>query len=155
MTNGRANLEFSGAGTSGFNMKDVDDASNATFIQFRKANGSGIGSISRNGLLDQINYNTSSDYRLKEDLKDFEAINTLKNIKVYDFKWINHQDRQFGVMAHELQEVVSYAVTGKKDELDEDNNYKIQSVDYSKLVPITIKAIQELDNRVKALENLN
>ena len=58
-----------------------------------------------------------------------------------------------GVLAHELQEVVPYAVTGEKDEVDNKGNIKIQNVDYSKLTPILIKAIQELTERIKTLEN--
>jgi len=52
-----------------------------------------------------------------------------------------------GVVAHELQEIVPQAVVGNKDE------DKLQAVDYSKLVPILIKSIQELEARVKELEN--
>jgi hypothetical protein len=52
-----------------------------------------------------------------------------------------------GVIAHELQEVLPYAVTGEKDAKE------MQSVDYSKLVPVLVKAIQELSEKVKQLEN--
>ena len=43
-----------------------------------------------------------------------------------------------GVLAHELQEVIPYAVTGIKDGKD------MQGVDYSKIVPVMVQAIQEL-----------
>jgi hypothetical protein len=52
----------------------------------------------------------------------------------------------YGVIAHELQEVLPYSVTGEKDAED------MQSVDYSKIVPILVKAIQELIAKVNALE---
>ena len=65
-----------------------------------------------------------------------------------------------GVLAHELQEVIPYAVGGVKDGVDEDGKIIIQGVDYSKLVPVLTKAIQEqqaiitsLQDRLDKLEN--
>ena len=65
-----------------------------------------------------------------------------------------------GVMAHELKEIVPYSVSGVKDETNADGSMKIQAVDYSKLTPILIKAIQELKTqndslktRIEALES--
>ena len=52
-----------------------------------------------------------------------------------------------GVIAHELQEVLPYAVTGEKDA------ERMQGVDYSKIVPVLIKAIQELTEQVEALKS--
>jgi hypothetical protein len=57
-----------------------------------------------------------------------------------------------GVLAHELSNVLPYAVTGDKDALDKDGNINPQGVDYSKLVPVLVKAIQELSAKVTALE---
>jgi hypothetical protein len=53
----------------------------------------------------------------------------------------------YGVVAHELQEIVPQAVVGNKDE------EKLQAVDYSKLVPILIKSIQELKAEIELLKN--
>ena len=103
-----------------------------------------VGSISTSGSATACN--TSSDYRLKEDLKDFNALEIASKIKMYDFKWKADDSRSYGVMAHELQEVVPQAVSGNKDSED------MQQVDYSKLVPILLKSIQELEARVQELE---
>ena len=99
-------------------------------------------------------YNTSSDYRLKEDYQDFNGLNIVSNIPVYDFKWKSAEERSFGVKAHELQNILPHAVNGEKDAEE------MQGVDYSKLTPILLKAIQELkadnDNlreRIQTLEN--
>jgi hypothetical protein len=92
-------------------------------------------------------YNITSDYRLKEDLKEIKGLEKLSAIKVYDFKWKADGSRMDGVIAHELQEVLPYAVHGEKDAEE------MQSVDYSKIVPILVKAIQELEARIKQLEN--
>jgi hypothetical protein len=94
-------------------------------------------------------YNTSSDYRLKTDLKSFNGLSILSNIKVYDFEWKINGARQYGVIAHELQEVINYAVTGVKDS----NVY--QSVDYSMIVPILVKSIQELKSELDTLKQHN
>jgi hypothetical protein len=111
-----------------------------------------IGGIAQNGA-SNVSFNTSSDYRLKEDLKDFEGLDLVSKLKVYDFKWKTEDSRMYGVIAHELQEVIPYTVSGNKDEVKEDGKIKVQVVDYSKLVPVLVKAIQELSAKVLALEN--
>jgi hypothetical protein len=88
-------------------------------------------------------YNTSSDYRLKQDLKDFSGLDLVTKIKTYDYEWKADKTRNYGVIAHELQSVINYAVTGVKD------GKEMQGVDYSKIVPVLIKAIQELNDKIK------
>jgi hypothetical protein len=97
-------------------------------------------------------FNTRSDYRLKEDLQDFDALDLIKNIKVYDFKWKENEERNYGFMAHELQEVVPYVVSGTKDGMFEDEP-QFQGMDASKLVPILFKAIQEQQAQIDSLKN--
>jgi len=92
------------------------------------------------------NYVTTSDYRLKEDLQDFAGLDMVSKISVYDFKWKRDESRSYGVMAHELQEVLPQAVVGEKDAEE------MQSVDYSKIVPLLVKSIQELTAKVDKLE---
>jgi hypothetical protein len=59
----------------------------------------------------------------------------------------------YGVIAHELQEIIPQAVVGEKDAINEDGTIKSQGVDYSKLVPILIKSIQELQAKIVTLES--
>ena len=134
------------AGSANFTygMTIEDDSSNTGFILFAQADGTAVGSITRSGT--STVYATSSDYRLKEDLKDFNALEIASKIKMYDFKWNSNNTRDYGVIAHELQEVFPQAVVGEKD------GENMQGVDYSKLVPILLKSIQELEARVKELE---
>ena len=68
-------------------------------------------------------------------------------MKLYDFRWIELQERMHGVLAHELQDIVPYAVIGEKD------GGSMQGVDYSKLVPVMLKAIQELKTQNDALQS--
>lgn len=91
-----------------------------------------------------VTYGNTSDYRLKKDLKDYDALNIIGKLKTYNFKWIQSDIEDYGVIAHEMQEVLPNYVTRQKDEINEDGSIKSQSVDYSKLVPILVKAVQEL-----------
>jgi hypothetical protein len=122
------------------------------YISFRRGDGTEIGAVRRNGS-GNVAFDSSSDYRLKEDLKDFDGLNKISAIKVYDFKWKNTTERMEGVLAHELQEVIPYAVGGEKDGIDAKGDMIIQGVDYSKLVPVLIKAIQELKAEIEELKN--
>jgi hypothetical protein len=99
-------------------------------------------------------FNTSSDYRLKTDFKDYNGLNLINSIKTYDYAWVIDNTRAYGVKAHELAEVIPNAVFGEKDEINEDGSVKSQAVDYSKLVPILVKAIQEQQSQIEALKLL-
>jgi hypothetical protein len=113
--------------------------------------GAVIGSITQSGV-SAVLYNTTSDYRLKEDLQEVKGLEKIQAIKVYNYKWKAEESRMDGVLAHELAEVLPYAVHGEKD------GEQMQGVDYSKLVPVLVKAIQELksenDNLKSRLEVL-
>jgi hypothetical protein len=127
-------------------------ASTAAYNHLLFYNGNGIvGSISTAALL--TSYTTTSDYRLKEDLQQIKGLEVLSAIKVYNYKWKSEDSRMDGVLAHELAEVLPYAVTGEKDEVNEDGTEKMQGVDYSKIVPILIKAIQEQQEQINSLKN--
>lgn len=114
-----------------------------SFAAIRFLNNSGTlqGSITSTGT-GVTAYNVTSDYRLKQDLKDFNGLNFINSIKIYDYQLKSDNSRMHGVMAHELQEVIPYAVVGEKD------GEEMQGVDYSKLVPVLIKAIQELNEKL-------
>ena len=98
-------------------------------------------------------YNITSDYRLKQDYKDFNGMSIIDKIKIYDFEWKMDKSRMYGAIAHELQEILPIAVTGEKDAIDENGNIEAQGVDYSKIVPILVKAIQELKAEIEELKN--
>ena len=93
-------------------------------------------------------YNTSSDQRLKENIADADdAGSKIDSIQVRKFDWKadgSHQD--YGMVAQELQIVAPEAVSALEDP-DE-----MMGVDYSKLVPMLVKEIQTLRNRVEKLE---
>jgi len=138
-TSGGINIQFWNQATSGDN----------GFASFYTEGGGGAlrGSIDYNRGAGLVRYNVTSDYRLKEDLKDFNGSDILNQVKVYDYKLKETGNRVYGVMAHELQEVIPYAVGGVKD------GEKMQSVDYSIVVPVLVKAIQELSAEITIISN--
>mgnify|MGYP000079349941 FL=1 len=99
-------------------------------------------------------YNTSSDYRLKENVDyTWDATTRLKQLKPARFNFISDADTTVdGFLAHEAQAVVPECVTGTKDAVDADGNAVMQGIDQSKLVPLLVKTIQELEARITALE---
>ena len=121
-------------------------------IVFHNNVGTTIGSITTTG--SSTAYNTSSDYRLKENVDyTWDATTRLKQLKPARFNFIADADTTVdGFLAHEAQAVVPECVTGTKDAVDADGNPEYQGIDQSKLVPLLVKTIQELEARITALE---
>jgi hypothetical protein len=111
------------------------------------------GSISISG--SATSYNTSSDYRLKENVIAMSgATERLKQLAPKRFNFIADADTTVdGFLAHEVADVVPEAITGAKDAVDDDGNAVYQGIDQSKLVPLLVATIQELEARIAALES--
>jgi hypothetical protein len=146
------------------------------FLDFDR-NGGGIGSITGNG--SNVSYNTSSDYRLKENIVDLDgATARLKQLQPRRFNFIDNDSLGTidGFIAHEAQEVVPEAVTGTKDAMTEEVLYvdgdeipegkkvgdvktastiRAQGIDQSKLVPLLTSALQEAIGKIETLETEN
>jgi len=139
---------FSGGGRFFLNNGGSDNIigrnTDGILISWRRA-GVEVGTI--NVTSSATSYNTSSDYRLKQDLKPINGLDLVNKINVYNYQWKTDNSRMDGVLAHELSEVLPYAVTGVKD------GERMQSVDYSKIVPVMIQAIKEEDAKIIALQN--
>jgi hypothetical protein len=98
-------------------------------------------------------YSTSSDYRLKMDVSPMTgALALIQRMRPVEYLWIAGRKPGSGFIAHELQEVVPSAVTGTKDGIDADGNPDYQSVDYSKLVPTLVSAMQEQQAIIDSLK---
>jgi hypothetical protein len=98
-----------------------------------------------------VSYTSTSDYRLKKDLKPFKGLELINQLKTYDFAWKTDDSRMYGFMAHELQSVLPYLVTGQKDAVDATGKIVPQTLDYGKLTPVLVKAIQEQDIKINQL----
>jgi hypothetical protein len=99
-------------------------------------------------------YNTSSDYRLKENVVPIEnAVARIDNLNPVRFNFTAAPDVTVdGFLAHEVTPVVPEAITGEKDAVDADGNPVYQGIDQAKLVPLLVAAVQELSARVAELE---
>jgi hypothetical protein len=106
-------------------------------------NSATVGTITTNG--STTAYNTSSDYRLKEDIAPMTgALNTVAKLKPVTYKWKADGSKGQGFIAHELAKVVPDCVYGEKDAIDEEGKPKYQGIDVSFLVATLTAAIQEL-----------
>jgi hypothetical protein len=122
--------------------------------------GNNVGGI--NYTSSAVIFNTSSDYRLKENVIPIsDGITRLKTLKPYRFNFKADPSKTVdGFLAHEVT-AVPEAITGTKDEVTtEDNEEKgikkgdpiYQGIDQSKLVPLLVAAVQELITKVETLE---
>ena len=161
-------------------------ATNAECFFFDRSNDGKIGKFFRNGAEKgsiQVSssgtaYNTSSDYRLKENVTAItNATDRLKQLNPVRFNFIADADTTVdGFLAHEVSDIVPEAISGEKDAmkdeqyevtpavLDDDGNEvtpaemgtrtvpDYQGIDQSKLVPLLVATIQELEARIAALE---
>jgi len=143
---------------TGIEMKSNSTAGHFA-MTFRNPNGL-IGNIITTG--SATAYNTSSDYRLKENVDyEFNALYRVAQLKPARFNFIADADKTVdGFLAHEVQDIVPEAVAGEKDAVDDEGNPVYQGIDQSKLVPLLTKAIQEqqelinnLTARIEQLEN--
>jgi len=127
--------------------------SDGTILSFHRS-ASQVGSIGVTG--SSTSYNTSSDHRLKENVVDLTgATERVKQLQPKRFNFISDEDDTVvdGFLAHEAQTVVPEAVTGTHNEVDADGNPVYQGIDQSKLVPLLVATIKELEARITALEN--
>ena len=146
-----------------------------TLIEFFNPNGS-VGNITISA--SATTYNTSSDYRLKENVVGMTgALDRVAQLKPSRFNFIADSDKVVdGFLAHEVQEVVPEAITGTKDAM-KDEEYEVtpavydgdelvteavmgtrsvedyQGIDQSKLVPLLVGAIQELRAEIELLKS--
>ena len=135
-------------------------------VIFNNTNSGNIsGSIRQNG--DATAFNTSSDYRLKENVDyTWDATTRLKQLKPAKFNWISDDTNTLleGFLAHEVSGIVPQAVSGEKDKVATADDVAAgiansvgdamhQGIDQSKLVPLMVKTIQELEARIKTLED--
>lgn len=144
------NLRHTVNGNHVFNIQQ--DGTNPTNFLYFSKNGSNVGSIYCT--TSSTSYNTSSDYRLKENVTPLDgAADRLAQIPVHRFNFIADPDTTVdGFLAHEVQAFVPEAITGGKDAVDADGNPIYQGIDQSKLVPLLTAALQEALQKIDALE---
>jgi hypothetical protein len=140
-------LYFDPAGGGNANIVHASGTASGTGYAFFLYAGSSIGSITQSGTT-AVLYNVTSDQRLKENIVDApEFGSVIDSIKVRSYDWITDQTHQrAGFIAQELVTVAPEAVHQPVNPDD------MMAVDYSKLVPMLVKEIQDLRKRLAALE---
>jgi len=130
-----------------------NSGSSRDYIRFYNYLNQLAGSIQHNGMT-TVSYNTSSDYRLKENITPVpDGIQRLLQLKPSRFNFIAEPERTVdGFIAHEVQEVVPEAINGEKDGVDSEGNPIYQGIDQSKLVPLLTAALQEAIGEIESLK---
>jgi hypothetical protein len=121
-------------------------------LAFQNSAGTFVGSINAgNG---STAYNTSSDYRLKENVVAItDGISRLKQLQPKRFNFIIEAEKTVdGFIAHEVQDIIPEAIHGEKDAVDDEGNPVYQGIDQSKLVPLLTAALQEAIAKIETLE---
>jgi hypothetical protein len=150
---------FDGTSLGGLYLRETATASGANFIQFLKANSGGIGSIARVTTTDAVVYNTTSDGRLKENLRDFtDSGRLIDSLKPRVFDWKNSDENGKNVVGFIAQEEHAadpiFAHIGAVSVGDEDPETitKQWQRSDSALIPILVAELKALRQRVAALE---
>jgi len=137
------NCQYSHVGTTDHDFLEFNRGTDGSMNRIGLIRTSGSGTI----------YNTTSDYRLKENAVAIsDGITRLKTLKPYRFNFKIEPDKTVdGFFAHEVT-AVPEAITGTKDEVDSDNKPVYQGIDHSRLIPLLVAAVQELITKVETLE---
>lgn len=131
-------------------LDDHTAAGPSTLVGFQDGNGTAVGSITFGS--SATAYNTTSDQRLKNTVNERtnSSLDLLNQIQIHDFTWKGdaHNNLYTGVYAQELYDVYPHAVTRP---IKASDNWM---VDYSKLTPVIVASIQDLDIKLKDIEDL-
>jgi len=151
---GSGNVRVAAASAGGIAIStfDIQDYTAVQFVREVSGTAQQVGTITCSS--SATAYNTSSDYRLKENIVALDdAATRLKQIPVHRFNFIAEPEKTVdGFLAHEVQDVVPEAITGQKDEVDADGNPVYQGIDQSKLVPLLTAALQEAIGEIESLK---
>jgi len=120
-------------------------ASNNYYQIFYNSSNGTAGGVAHNAA-STVAFNTSSDVRLKENIVDAPSVlDKVLNVKVRSYNWKEDKHQvQYGFIAQELYQQLPEAV-GKGDDSQELTDPKgTWQVEYGRLTPMLVKAIQEL-----------
>ena len=152
LASGILSFPFYGQTQNGLVIKSTWNGSNASYVVIKNSSDSTIGSITASQTA--TSFNTSSDHRLKENVVDIsDGITRVKQLQPKRFNFIVDADTTVdGFIAHEAQTVVPEAVTGTHNEVDENGDPVMQSIDKSKLVPLLTAALKEAIAEIESLK---
>lgn len=142
---GRFSIKYNGSSEQAINIRDTADASGSAFMVFGSSAGTTYGTITNNSNTGVL-YNVTSDQRLKQNIVDApEFGSVIDSIQVRSYDWkSNGSHQRAGFIAQELVTVAPEAVHQPTD------TEEMMAVDYSKLVPMLVKEVQSLRQRLAA-----
>lgn len=125
--------------TSGTLAVDATSANTASKVVARDASGNFIANV-----ISAVDFNSTSDAKLKENVENFEALSIINNINPIKFTWKDSGKKSYGVIAQELEKILPELVTERED--------GFKGVSYIPMIAMLIDAVKTLDARVKELE---
>jgi hypothetical protein len=139
--------------TVGLRITNSSNNVSAKAIQFLGWNASETGSVTTN--VNATSYNTSSDYRLKENIQDVSGSGAfIDALQPRKWNWKADGSAGTGFLAHELQAVSPSSVTGEKDAVDAEGRPIYQAVEYgsAEVIAMLVAEVKSLRARVAQLE---
>lgn len=149
------------ASEGGCALRDIENVGPALFscgnnttnyeqVSFINGNGT-VGSITTNGTATA--FNTSSDYRLKEDVSDYyDGMDVINQLRPVSFRWKTDGRKDTGFIAHEVGEIIPNACSGEMDAVDENGNIKPQGLDTKFIIPHLVSALQMLNDKCERMQ---
>ena len=131
-----------GSGGYGINIKTASSGG-GTMMRFNTA-GSIVGQITTSG--SATTYHTSSDARLKDITGEARGLEVINKLNPISYTWKLDGSADEGFIAQEVEKLIPNVVHQNAD----DDMY---SMDYGRITPLLVKAIQELTTKVKELED--
>lgn len=147
---------FQFPGTSvGLTLRDSLDTSGAYFQAFRNSAGTIIGSVNRVSTTNAVIYNTTSDYRQKNNLRALTGSGEfIDALKPKTWEWESDGSIGNGFVAHEFALVSPSSVSGTKDAVDADGNpiYQGMQASTSEVIANIVAELQSLRARIAQYE---
>jgi hypothetical protein len=130
-----------GLGSGGFNFYNISTGSNPISSSI-------IVSFSSAGQVNAASFNASSDYRIKTNVLPLSDISyNIDKLNPVKYTNIKLEKEDMGFIAHEVQEVFPFLVTGVKDGEEK------QTLNYNGFIALLVKEVQDLKKENQLLKD--
>ena len=136
-----------GTGYGGFSFYSMGEYEQDPTFLLNIYKAAGIPGTTTPGSMTAASFNTTSDYRIKENVIELNDTYFVDNLRPVEYENTLINKKSLGFIAHEVQEQYPFIVNGEKDGIEN------QSINYQEIIPILVKEIQDLKKRVTILEN--
>ena len=102
-------------------------------------------------------FNSVSDRRLKKDIYTISgSMNKILQLRPTEFTWIEQDKQDIGFIAQEVEEIIPEVIETTDGFVDSETGEKshenTKTISYTKLIPYLVDTIQQMDKRIKELE---